>query len=453
MMPRRYAAEGSGVKNKCAESVILTVLILLCILRESDMLRGRNIRWLSASVVLLSIAVFVFSGLLAPREIETPPPPPLALSIPEVVVAPGMTINGMVRRNATLASSLQDSVSPATVHALVEAARPIYDLARVSVGHPFGLTLDTNGLLTAFTYGIDELRTLHVIREGPAFKARLDTRTYDVDVETFAGAIESSLFAAIEASGAEDQLALDMAEVFSWDVDFNTEVQRGDSFRVAVETMSLDGRRLRYGKILAAEFVNVGRVRKAVFFESASGPGYYAPDGNPLRRAFLRSPLRFSRVSSGFTRRRFHPVLGIFRPHLGVDFAAPTGTPVHSVGDGVVTVAGWLGGYGQTVKIRHPNGYETLYGHLSRILVRRGQRVTQGAPIGRVGSTGLATGPHLDYRMQRGGVFVDPLKVVSPPAEPVRADERPRFEQSTGRVLALLDRASDTDAVQRAATR
>jgi murein DD-endopeptidase MepM/ murein hydrolase activator NlpD len=308
------------------------------------------------------------------------------------------------------------------------------------------------------------------VRKGDALKADLLTRDYDTRIETFRGTIESSLFTAVEAAGASrereagaqestagltpaeryDQLALDMADVFSWDVDFNTEVQRGDSFRVAVETMSLDGRFVRYGKILAAEFVRGERRHLAVRFEGEYGAGYYHPDGTPLRRAFLRSPLKFNRISSRFTQRRFHPVLGVFRPHLGVDYAAPTGTPVHAAGDGIVTLAGWSGGYGQTVKLRHPNGYETLYGHLSRILVRHGQRVAQGTPIGRVGSTGLATGPHLDYRMQRNGAFVDPLRIVSPAAEPVRARERPLFAQAAGRALALLDGVNDGGGVRTA---
>ena len=398
------------------------------------MQRGRGIRRVCAVVTLagLVLAPCMLARLMEPHPAELwlfsrPVPQPLAV------------LNGTIARNTTLARSLQDWVSPRTVHALVEAARPVHDLARVSVGRPFGLTLEANGLLKAFTYGIDELRTLRVVRDGERFKADLLTRTYDVKVQAFGGSIESSLFAAVEASGAEDQLALDMADVFSWDVDFNTEVQRGDSFRVAVETFMLDGRFVRYGRILGAEFVRGARRHQAVFFSSASGDGYYAPDGTPLRRAFLRSPLKFSRISSRFTRRRFHPVLGVYRPHLGVDYAAPTGTPVHAAGAGVVSLAGWLGGYGQTVKVRHPNGYETLYGHLSRIHVRRGQRVSQGDAIGRVGSTGLATGPHLDYRMLRNGTYVDPLKLVSPPAEPVRKDERAQFEQAAGRALALLD--------------
>jgi murein DD-endopeptidase MepM/ murein hydrolase activator NlpD len=264
-------------------------------------------------------------------------------------------------------------------------------------------------------------------------------------VQTFAGEITSSLFEAIEQSGARDQLAMDLANIFTWDVDFNTEVQRGDSFRVAVEALTLDGRFIRYGRILGAEFVRGDRTLRAVYFEGRDSQGYYTPEGTPLRRAFLRSPLKFSRISSGFTHRRFHPVLGVYRPHLGIDYAAPTGTPVHAAGDGVVTVAGWLGGYGQTVKLRHSNGYETLYGHLSRITVRRGQRVGQGDLLGKVGATGLASGPHLDYRMLKNGAYLNPLKIVSPPAEPVRASERPQFDETFSRTWALLERPNSSN--------
>jgi murein DD-endopeptidase MepM/ murein hydrolase activator NlpD len=320
----------------------------------------------------------------------------------------------------------------------------------VSVGHPFDLVLGPDGLVRVFTYGIDELRTLRVSRRGEALEAELVTRAYEVDTAVASGSIESSLFGAVTASGEDDQLALDLAEIFAWDVDFNTEIQRGDSFRVAVEKLKLDGRFVRYGRILSAEFRRGERVLRAIRFEGSQGVGYYAPDGTPLRKAFLRSPLKFSRISSRFTRARFHPILRKTRPHLGVDYAARPGTPVMAAGNGVVTLAGWWGGYGKAVRIRHANGYETLYGHLSRISVRRGQRVNQGTPVGTVGSTGLATGPHLDYRMSRNGVFVNPLKVQSPPAEPIPASEQQAFASARRERLALLAPVLDTAQVAEA---
>ena len=255
-----------------------------------------------------------------------------------------------------------------------------------------------------------------------------------------AGRIDSSLFATIAELGEHPQLAFDLSEIFAWDVDFNTEIQTGDAFRVAVEKLSLDGRFVRYGRILAAQFERGERTLHAVRYEGSRSAGYYDLDGTPLRKAFLRSPLRFTRISSRFTHSRLHPVLKTRRPHLGIDYAAPRGTPVSASADGVVVFAGRQGGFGRLVRLRHANGYETLYGHLSRIDVRRGQRVAQGDRIGAVGSTGLATGPHLDYRMTLNGRYVDPLRIQVPPAEPIPADETAAFAQARARHLPLLGR-------------
>jgi murein DD-endopeptidase MepM/ murein hydrolase activator NlpD len=359
-----------------------------------------------------------------------PPPPPLK------------TLTGIIGRNTNLASVLGPTLSPAVIHRLVETARPLHDLARISVGHPFSLVVGQDGFLSNFSYAIDELRTLRVTRNGDGLEAEVTIRSYDQRTEVVQGVITSSLFAAVNGAGEEDQLALDLAEIFAWDVDFHTELQKGDSFKVAVEKLYLDGRLSRYGRILSAEFAQGDRTLRAVRFDGESSPGYYAPDGKPLRKAFLRSPLKFSRISSGFTHSRFHPILKTMRPHFGVDYAAPVGTPVMASGDGVVILAGWDGGYGKAVKIRHPNGYQTLYGHLSRINVQLGQRVSQEQYIGSVGMTGLATGPHLDYRMIKNGVFVNPLKIQSPRAEPVPRGERAAFEATRDRALALLDGAA-----------
>jgi murein DD-endopeptidase MepM/ murein hydrolase activator NlpD len=296
--------------------------------------------------------------------------------------------------------------------------------------------------VAAFTYGIDELRTLRLTRHGDALLPEVLTRSYDVAVAVRTGSVRSSLFSAVAESGEEDQLALDLADVFAWDIDFRTEIQRGDSFRVAFEKLSLDGHFVRYGRILAAEFVRGSRVLRAVRFDGAQGTGYYAGDGTPLRKAFLRSPLKFTRISSGFTHSRFHPILGRFTEHLGIDYAAPTGTPVQAAANGVVSLAGWSNGYGNTVRIHHANGYETLYGHLSRIDVRAGQHIGQGETLGAVGATGLATGPHLDYRMTLNGTFLNPLTVDLPPAEPIGDDERAAFASVRDERLGWLEQAS-----------
>ena len=355
-------------------------------------------------------------------------------------------LSGKIARDATLEKVLGENLDPTHIHYLVQTARPLYNLGQLSVGHPFDVTLGPDGLLAAFSYGIDELRTLRVRRNGDGLEAQVETRRYETRNELVSGTIRSSLFGAVAESGESDQLAFDLAAIFEWDVDFNTELRPGDGFKVAVEKMYLDGRFARYGRILSAELER-GRVLRAVRFDGPRGPEYYTPAGVPLRKTFLRSPLKFSRISSRFTRARLHPILKVVRPHFGVDFAAPTGTPVRAAADGVVVAAGWSGGYGKVVRLRHTRGLETLYGHLSRIDVKRGQRVEQGERLGAVGMTGLATGPHLDYRTIRSGVFVNPLTIQPPPPEPVPAAARADFEATRDRELALLEPALPASAL------
>jgi murein DD-endopeptidase MepM/ murein hydrolase activator NlpD len=384
-------------------------------------------------LIALAAVLLVLLPTRLPRWLDTAPPP---------AETPLTVLRGTFGRNDTLASVLDGVASPASLARLVEAARPVHDLGRVAVGRPFGVALGPDGLLRAFTYGIDELRTLRVVVRGEELRADVVTRRYETRTAVVAGRIESSLFGAVAAAGEQDQLALDLADVFAWDVDFNTEIQRGDSFRVAIEKLALPGAPERYGRILAAELVRGERVLVAIRHEGAGGAGYYDAEGRPLRKAFLRSPLRFTRISSRFSRSRLHPVLSIRRPHRGVDYAAPVGTPVSAAASGTVVLAGWLGDYGRAVRIRHANGYETLYGHLSRVDVRAGQRVQQGDRIGAVGATGLASGPHLDYRMTRDGHFVDPLRLDAPPAEPLPEAERAVFEATLRERLALLGAAA-----------
>jgi murein DD-endopeptidase MepM/ murein hydrolase activator NlpD len=383
---------------------------------------------------VFAVAILVLVLLVLPTSLVHVDLPPAVAAVP----APLTLVRGSVPPSATLARLLEGSLNPAQIQQLVEAGRPVHDLARLAVGRPYALAMTSDGALQTFTYRIDDLRTLRVFRRGDELSAELAERSYETRIESAAGSIESSLFGAVVDSGEQEQLALDLAEIFAWDVDFNTEIQKGDGFKVAVEKQYLDGRFVKYGRILAAEFQRGSRRLEAVRFEGRQGNGFYAPDGTPLRKAFLRSPLKFSRITSGFTHARFHPILGRTRPHLGIDFGAPLGTPVQAASDGLVSAAGWMGGYGKTVKLRHANGFETLYGHLSQIDVRVGQRVAQGNTIGKVGSTGLSTGPHLDYRMIRNGSFVNPLRVELPPAEPIADSERVEFDATRHRALALL---------------
>ena len=296
---------------------------------------------------------------------------------------------------------------------------------------------------------LEELRVVLDQRSELIFEANVDQisssridREVTSEVVRLEGVVESSLFQAVNDAGGRPALAVEIADIFRWDVDFLRDLRQGDSFVAIVDVQTIDGEFYRYGTVFAARFVNKDRTMNAVIFPDQDGRlGYYDLEGTPLRKMFLRSPLKFSRVTSRFSNSRFHPVLKKSMPHYGVDYGAPVGTPVHATADGVVTLAGKNGGGGNTVRLRHPNGYETNYLHLSRYGqgVRTGVRVTQGQVIGYVGSTGLSTGPHLDYRVRQNGGWINPLTISSPPVKPLEADRLQRFLGHALSVLDLLD--------------
>ena len=300
---------------------------------------------------------------------------------------------------------------------------------------------------------LEELRVVLDRKSELIFQATADgitssriEREVVSDVVRLEGVVESSLFQAVSDSGGRPALAVGIAEIFRWDVDFLRDLRQGDSFVVVVDEQRIEGEFYRYGTIFAARFTNKDRTMNAVVYPDHDGRlGYFDLDGVPLRKMFLRSPLKFSRVTSRFSHSRFHPVLKRRMPHYGVDYGAPVGTPVHATADGVVTLAGRNGGGGNTVRLRHPNGYETNYLHLSSYGqgVRSGVRVSQGQVVGYVGSTGLSTGPHLDYRVKHNGSWINPLTISSPPVKPLEADRLQRF---LGHALAVLDLIEGGDA-------
>jgi murein DD-endopeptidase MepM/ murein hydrolase activator NlpD len=260
-------------------------------------------------------------------------------------------------------------------------------------------------------------------------KAQLYTR-----VAMKSGVVQSSLFAAADEAGIPDSIAMQLGDVFSGDIDFHRDLRKGDQFAVVYELHYLGGRPVRAGRLLAAEFTNNRKTFRALHFNN----GYYTPDGNNLRKAFMRSPLEFSRVTSGFGMRR-HPIAQAWMKHQGIDYAAPTGTRVRSVGDGIVETAGWKGGYGNVVIIRHHGQYATVYAHLSRVAVRRGQRVAQNDTIGAVGQTGWATGPHLHYEFRVAGQARNPLSIAMPAALPVAQQDLPAFRNHAAPLITRLD--------------
>ncbi len=262
-------------------------------------------------------------------------------------------------------------------------------------------------------------KRLVVERTAAGLSSRIETAPYTANARLASGVVQTSLFAATDDAGIPDHVATQIAEVFSTDIDFRKALRKGDRFNVVYETLEADGEPMRAGRVLSAEFVNAGKAHQAMWYQApgadsngmAHKGGYYTLDGKSLRRGYLSSPLEFSRVTSGFSM-RFHPILQKWRAHLGTDFAAPTGTPARTVGDGVVSFAGVQGGYGNVVTITHRNGHETLYAHLSKINVRVGQKVSQSDTIGLVGSTGWSTGPHLHFEFRVNGVHQDPMTIA-----------------------------------------
>jgi murein DD-endopeptidase MepM/ murein hydrolase activator NlpD len=356
----------------------------------------------------------------------------LGLSTIEVIVSRNDTLDHIFRRLQLSLSDLASLRSLPGVKAHLDRLRPGESL---TLQHK-------DGKLVGFERQLSPSETLKVSKNDGGFLANVLENPLEARARTVSGIIDSSLFEAVTASGAHEPTALALAEIFGWDIDFVLDIQRGDSFTVTYEEVMQDGTYVKDGAILAARFVNQGREYLAVRYVDPSGhEGYYSPDGKSLRKAFLRAPLEFSRVSSGFNTGRFHPILNRIRAHKGTDYAAPIGTPVRAAGDGRVIFAGIKGGYGNVVEIDHGRGIVTRYGHLSRFAspTRVGKRVDQGSVIAFVGMSGLATGPHLHYEYQVNGVHQNPQTVKLPEAVPIDANIRDDFMTKTQPYLASLD--------------
>ncbi|MBI3670148.1 MAG: M23 family metallopeptidase [Acidobacteria bacterium] len=324
---------------------------------------------------------------------------------------------------------------------VVGSAQKVFDLRRVRAGNHLSVGRSVMGELRAVRYQIDADRMLWVFSGDHGFHAEVRTIPSQTEVAGVTGTVRDSLFNAVIDGGESAEFAIRLAEIFGWDLDFYTDPREGDTFRVVVEKKKyLDGQTAAYGRILAAEYNNDGRPYQAVLFRDPAGnPAYYAPDGKSLQKAFLRSPLKFAApITSHFSRSRFHPILKTRRPHLGIDYGAPVGTPVQAIGHGRVVFAGHKGGAGNLIELQHANGYETMYMHLSRLLVHSGQRVEQGQRIGLVGMTGLATGPHLDFRILQHGAYRNFEHLQLPPAQPVAKRDWNDFLAARQRWLTLL---------------
>jgi murein DD-endopeptidase MepM/ murein hydrolase activator NlpD len=350
-----------------------------------------------------------------------------------------MEFSDTFRKNETLTDALiRHGLTKSQVNELVDAARSKWPRTRVIAGESFQGNLWPNGDFHEFRYRIDPERYITVYRDGGRFVPEVKKLDFEMDTVAVRGVIRNSLFAAVTEAGEQEPLAGELSNIFAWDVDFDTDIQKGDTFRLLLEKRYLGGKFDRYGNILTAE-LTVGKKRYAAFrFQNE----YYDSSGKSLKKALLKSPLNFSaRISSRYSGARMHPILKIVRPHYGIDYAAPTGTPVVSVASGRVVSAGINGGFGKSVRIHHgTGGLETMYSHLSVIGVYVGQMVAQGQWIGDVGATGLATGPHLDFRVFERGKPTNPLRKIVPDAPPVPSSLLARFTALRDDLRGWLDR-------------
>jgi murein DD-endopeptidase MepM/ murein hydrolase activator NlpD len=328
-----------------------------------------------------------------------------------------------------------------TMYEVLGAGEAAGALKRIFPGERISFLVE-DGQLQALRYAVDESVTLQVDRTDQAYQTSLVANPLESRLAHATATISSSLYAAGKQAGLSDGLIMQLADIFGWDIDFALDIRAGDRFAVVYEEMYRKGEKVRDGGIVAAEFVSKGRSYRAVAFTDADGHReFYSPDGKSMRKAFLRSPVDFRRISSGFNPNRLHPKLGVRRPHRGVDYAAATGTPIRAAGDGKIAHLGWKGGYGRTVVIQHGSKYSTLYAHMSAYGkgLRAGSRVRQGQVIGYVGSSGLATGPHLHYEFLVDGVHRNPVTVPLPEAQPIAKRLMPEFLKQTTPLVAQLD--------------
>lgn len=348
-----------------------------------------------------------------------------------------------VGKGETLASIFkQQALSPTLLHKIVSCNPQAKNLARIRPGQKLRFALDEENKLQQLILDRSRTSSLQINRTDEGFNAKEISRPVEKRYATATGLIKSSLFVDGQKAGLSDAQIMEMAQIFGWDIDFALEIREGDQFHVIFEEQYLDGEKLKNGPILAAEFINRGNIYKAIrYTDKAGDTSYYDAEGNAKRRAFIRTPVKFARISSRFTRKRWHPVLKRWRSHKGVDYAAPRGTPVKATGNGKVVFRGKKGGYGNVIFLRHGGKYTTVYGHLSRFAkgLKNGKAVKQGQVIGYVGSTGLATGPHLHYEFRVHGKHRNPLTIKLPKSIRLPKSELARFRKTTAPLIAQLD--------------
>ncbi|MEW6764631.1 MAG: peptidoglycan DD-metalloendopeptidase family protein [Pseudomonadota bacterium] len=390
-----------------------------------------------------------------------PPPTEIIEALPEPT-APAIaaeehaskspaTIDVVVERGSSLSKIFASLDLPAReLDQIVKLGQDTSHLTRLRPGESISFDLSDEHQLQRISYDLGHDRTLHVVRgEDGAFRTEIEQHPLEYRQTLGQGVISSSFYQSAVDAGMTPDMVMELAEIFGWKINFLSDIQEGDRFSILYETVYKDGQPITTGDILAATFINDGKQHQAVRYTDSEGnTTYYTPDGKSLKRGFLRYPVEFSRISSRFSNARMHPILHKVRAHKGVDFAAPSGTPIRASADGRISFQGWKGGYGKVVMLQHDGAYSTVYGHMSRFQngLSQGSRVKQGQVIGYVGATGYATGPHLHYEFRINGVHHDPLSAKLPEASPISAKERPRFLAESARIIAQMARMENETA-------
>ena len=369
------------------------------------------------------------------------------VSLPEIAepsnVNPIREHEETIQRGTTLSDILfAYNFSAADIHQLRQDVKPVYDLAKIKAGNKFRVFTSEDGEVQTIEYNISNGKYLTIQKNQETYTAEIKEFEYDVKLRMIWGEIEDNLIFAVNEQGEKEGLAISLAEIFAWDIDFYVDVRQGDTFKVLFEKKYLDGQFMGYRNVIAAEFTNLGKTFQAFryTYSDTEKSDYFDFEGNSSRKEFLKSPVNFTRISSRFSYSRLHPIRKVYRPHMGVDYAAPVGTQVQATADGTVTFAGWNGASGRMIRIKHKKGYETMYLHLRSFAsgIRKGKQVTQGQTIGRVGSSGESTGPHLDYRIRHRGNYINPLSAIFDPVEPLREEFREDFQKQAEQYLLFL---------------
>lgn len=397
------------------------------------------------SLFATSVLLLAWVWLSRPPEVVPPAQQPAEVAVVEEPEPPAgpQWVDHEIQSGETIGTILAAYGVP--LGPVEQAARGHHDLSRIRAGQTLSLLLDASeDLPLELRYALDADHTLVVVREGDVWTGRLDEVIYEHRQGLREIVVTSSLWQAAVDAGLRPADIASLARVYQYDIDFNTEIRAGARARMVVEELWQDGTFARLGTPLAVRLENSGKEYVAIRFEQADGSvAYYDEEGTARKKAFLRSPIEFSRVTSGFTMKRYHPILKKSRPHLGTDFGAPTGTPVRAIGDAVVVHAGRNGGHGNFVKLDHEGPYASSYSHLSKVAVHKGQKISQGMVVGYVGSTGLSTGPHLHFQFWVNGRTVNPMTVQLPRQVQVARAERQAFDEERDNLLAMLDGSRD----------